>query len=178
MPDQLGSDYLGRLITRNGGTVQRPCPTGGLLNDYCDSDDYYAWKESEAAQASEIARKEQEIKIRGLELGAVAVGAQTVYIATLDESDSWVAEQLSASASVLSALGSDVLEEAVNRVIRAMEAGAAYEMTLSEILEAAGVKPDKEITVTPDRGAGAGLWITLGVAAAGVAYLSGRLGRR
>ncbi len=178
MPAQLGSDYLGRLITRNGGTVQRPCPTSGLLNDYCDSDDYYAWKESESAQASEIARKEQEIEIRGLELGAVAVGAQTVYIATLDESDSWVAEQLSASASVLSALGSDVLEEAVNRVIRAMEAGAAYEATLSEILESIGVEPDKEITVTPDRGAGAGLWITLGVAAAGVAYLSGRLGRR
>ena len=79
MPAQLGSDYLGRLITRNGGTVQRPCPTGGLLNDYCDSDDYYAWKESEAAQASEIARKEQEIEIRGLELGAVAVGAKVVY---------------------------------------------------------------------------------------------------
>ena len=38
MPAQLGSDYLGRLITRNGGTVQRPCPTSGLLNDYCDGD--------------------------------------------------------------------------------------------------------------------------------------------
>jgi len=176
MPEQLGGDYLARLVTRNGGTIQRPCPTAGLLNDYCDSDDYYAWKESEAAQASEIARKEQEITIDGLEFDPIALGARAVYLAQIEESDSWIAEQLSASASILSALGSDVLEEAVTRVIRAMEAGAAYESALADILTAAGVTPDKEVTIKPQTGAG--VWVALGIAAIGVAYLSGRFGGR